>query len=120
MSHKSRARTITLLATRKLFTENFYRQFFLFFKKKLCKMDLRSWVSDNVMKILGMSEKIFVDFIIAEAQSCETRESLREKLDELPQTTEAQRFINDLFDRVPRKKPQKDEAYLKRKREEQE
>ncbi|CAB4383540.1 unnamed protein product [Rhizophagus irregularis] len=83
-------------------------------------MDLRSWVSDNVMKLLGMSERIFVDYIIAEAQSCNTRESLREKLTELPQTAEAQRFIDNLFDRVPRKKSQKDETYLKRKREEQE
>ncbi|CAI2181811.1 2391_t:CDS:1 [Funneliformis geosporum] len=83
-------------------------------------MDLRSWVSDSVMKLLGMSEKIFIDYIIAEARSCKTRESLREKLEELPQTIEAQRFIDELFVRVPRNKSQKDEAYLKRKREEQE
>ena len=83
-------------------------------------MDLRSWVSDNVIKLLGMSERIFVDYIIAEAQSCKTRESLRERLSELPQTTEAQQFIDNLFDRVPRKKSQKDETYLKRKREEKE
>ncbi|RIA90734.1 P-loop containing nucleoside triphosphate hydrolase protein [Glomus cerebriforme] len=42
-------------------------------------MDLRSWVSDNVIKLTGMSERIFVDYIIAEAQSCKTRETLREK-----------------------------------------
>ncbi|CAG8525214.1 9659_t:CDS:10 [Racocetra persica] len=53
--------------------------------------------------MVGMSEATIVDYMIAEAQYAKSRESLRETLSELPQTAEAQRFINELFDRVPRK-----------------
>ncbi|CAG8480443.1 3773_t:CDS:10 [Cetraspora pellucida] len=81
-------------------------------------MDLRSWVSDNTLKLVGMSEATIVDYMIAEAQCAKSRESLREALSELPQTAEAQRFINELFDRVPRKSSS--DTTSKRKRQEQE
>ncbi|RHZ81211.1 hypothetical protein Glove_123g207 [Diversispora epigaea] len=84
-------------------------------------MDLRSWVSDNTLKFLGISERTIVDYIIAEAQTARSKESLREKLSELPQTPEAEKFIEDLYDRVPHKNTVKSsDSTLKRKRQEQE
>ncbi|CAG8574416.1 288_t:CDS:10, partial [Diversispora eburnea] len=84
-------------------------------------MDLRSWVSDNTLKFLGISERTIVDYIIAEAQTAKSKESLREKLSELPQTPEAEKFIEDLYDRVPHKNALKSsDSTLKRKRQEQE
>ncbi|CAG8463709.1 8740_t:CDS:10 [Cetraspora pellucida] len=80
-------------------------------------MDLRSWVSDNTLKLVGMSEATIVDYMIAEAQCAKSRESLREALSELPQTAEAQRFINELFDRVPRKNEQNSKKSKKSKKE---
>ncbi|CAG8496477.1 12910_t:CDS:10, partial [Acaulospora colombiana] len=84
-------------------------------------MDLRSWVSDNALKLLGMSERTIVDYIIAEAQSSKGKEALYEKLNHLLPTAEARQFIEELFDRVPRKSStQSGDSSVKRKREEQE
>ncbi|CAG8442898.1 18870_t:CDS:10 [Acaulospora morrowiae] len=84
-------------------------------------MDLRSWVSDNTLKLLGMSERTIVDYIIAEAQSSKGKDSLYEKLNHLFPTTEARLFIEELFDRVPHKdSTQSANSSTKRKRKEQE
>ncbi|CAG8454274.1 9757_t:CDS:10 [Ambispora gerdemannii] len=81
-------------------------------------MDLRSWVSDNTIKYLNMSERNMVDYIIAQAQSAKSKESLREILNEFP--PESSDFINELYERVPRKSSQSNVASLKRKRQDQE
>ncbi|KAI9105400.1 pre-mRNA splicing factor [Phlyctochytrium arcticum] len=66
---------------------------------------LRTWVSDNVMTLLGMSERTVVDFVIAAAESAKSEVGLRRSLEaaELPPTDETQRFVRQLFTRVDRR-----------------
>ncbi|CEI93326.1 Putative Adenosinetriphosphatase [Rhizopus microsporus] len=68
-------------------------------------MDLRSWVSDNSMKLFGMSESTMVDFIIATAQKVPSSQDLVHSLVQAgaPNDDSTQRFCSELFNRVPRK-----------------
>ncbi|GAN06519.1 adenosinetriphosphatase [Mucor ambiguus] len=68
-------------------------------------MDLHSWVSDNTMKLLGMSETTIVDFIIATAQKASSPQELYQKLVSTgaPSDPTTQQFALELFNKVPRK-----------------
>ncbi|KAI8591110.1 pre-mRNA splicing factor [Geranomyces variabilis] len=65
---------------------------------------LRTWVSDNVMKLLGMSERTVVDYIIAASKTAKSQAALRRALEaaDLPHTPEANQFVQDLYGRVER------------------
>ncbi|KND01288.1 uncharacterized protein SPPG_03097 [Spizellomyces punctatus DAOM BR117] len=64
----------------------------------------RTWVSDNVMKLLGMSEKTVVDYIIASAKSAKSEAALSRSLEaaDLPATADARRFVSELYTRMDR------------------
>ncbi|KAI8084193.1 P-loop containing nucleoside triphosphate hydrolase protein [Gilbertella persicaria] len=68
-------------------------------------MDLHSWVSDNTMKLMGMSETTMVDFIIATAKKASSPQDLYSKLTSTgaPSDAGTQQFALELFSRVPRK-----------------
>ncbi|KAI9361809.1 hypothetical protein BD770DRAFT_11885 [Pilaira anomala] len=68
-------------------------------------MDLHSWVSDNTMKLLGMSETTMVDFIIATAQKSSSPQDLFNKLINTgaPNDASTQRFATELYGKVPHK-----------------
>ncbi|KAI8981882.1 hypothetical protein BDF20DRAFT_434877 [Mycotypha africana] len=68
-------------------------------------MDIRSWVSDNAMKLLGMSESTIVDFLIATAQKASSPEDLYNKLigAAAKADDDTRQFALELFGRVPRK-----------------
>ncbi|KAI9263728.1 P-loop containing nucleoside triphosphate hydrolase protein, partial [Sporodiniella umbellata] len=68
-------------------------------------MDLHSWVSDNSMKIFGMSETAMVDFIIATAQKSASPQDLSNNLIRAGASSDAQthQFCLDLYAKVPRK-----------------
>lgn len=69
-------------------------------------MDLRSWVSDNTIKFLGAGHSTVVDYIIAEAQSAKSPESLFNKLSDVgfPGDSEGRTFAENLFVKVPRQR----------------
>ncbi|KAI7905673.1 P-loop containing nucleoside triphosphate hydrolase protein [Cokeromyces recurvatus] len=97
-------------------------------------MDLRSWISDNTMKLLGMSESAMVDYIIATGQKATSPQDLYSKLVNTgaPSDPNTQQFAFELFNKVPhnqvrsaataaalaekaqRKKEQKEEAKLRK------
>ncbi|KAJ3186910.1 hypothetical protein HDU85_006946 [Gaertneriomyces sp. JEL0708] len=63
----------------------------------------RTWVSDHVISLLGMSESTVIDFIIASAQKARSRDALAKSLTSaagLPPTAAAQKFISDLYSRA--------------------
>ncbi|GAA5810590.1 hypothetical protein MFLAVUS_004013 [Mucor flavus] len=68
-------------------------------------MDLHSWVSDNTMKLLGMSETTMVDFIIATAQKSSSPQDLYTKLINTgaPSDASTQQFAFELYGKVPHK-----------------
>ncbi|KAJ3018695.1 hypothetical protein HKX48_002738 [Thoreauomyces humboldtii] len=65
---------------------------------------LRTWVSDNVIKLLGMSERTVVDYIIASAKSAKSRSALGRSLEaaDLPAGPDTQSFVAALYNRVDR------------------
>ena len=67
--------------------------------------DLRTWISDNAIKILGISERTIVDYMIAAARKSKSSAALLRHLHEdaqLPQTQDAVAFAKGLFEKVPR------------------
>ncbi|KAH9248171.1 hypothetical protein BASA81_014202 [Batrachochytrium salamandrivorans] len=67
---------------------------------------LRTWVSDNVMKLLGMSEGTVVDYVLAAATRSKTPRVLLKRLQaeaQFPVNVETAEFVGQLFARVPRK-----------------
>jgi pre-mRNA-splicing factor ATP-dependent RNA helicase DHX16 len=69
-------------------------------------MDLRSWVSDNTIRFLGAAHSTVVDYIIAEAQSAKSPETLFTKLSGVgfPSDNEGRTFAENLFVKVPRQR----------------
>ncbi|KAI8365573.1 hypothetical protein BD560DRAFT_332543 [Blakeslea trispora] len=68
-------------------------------------MDLQSWVSDNAMKLMGLSESTMVDYIIATAKKASSPQDLYSKLTSTgaPDDSNTQQFAFELFNRMPRK-----------------
>ncbi|KAI8922414.1 pre-mRNA splicing factor [Powellomyces hirtus] len=56
------------------------------------------------MKLLGMSERTVVDYVIAAAKSAKSQTALRRALEaaDLPPTSDTQQFVVDLYNRVER------------------
>ena len=65
---------------------------------------LKTWVSDHIHALLGVSERTLVQYVIAIASSASSSSSLFEKLVEadLPNDERSRNFAKELFDRVPR------------------
>ncbi|KAI9836801.1 MAG: hypothetical protein M1819_000966 [Sarea resinae] len=67
-------------------------------------MDLRLWVSDNLIKLSGVSDPTIVDFVLATASSAKSSSALHEKLYGFLDGSEAEveKFSNDLYHRLPK------------------
>ncbi|KAK6429530.1 hypothetical protein LTR95_014321 [Oleoguttula sp. CCFEE 5521] len=65
-------------------------------------MDLRTYVSDHLIKLAGGSEAMLVDFVISTAQTVKTPSALYEQLAGMLESEDAdlRRFSDDLFARV--------------------
>lgn len=67
---------------------------------------LRLWLSDQIFKLVGMSETTMVDYIYVLATSSKNPNDLYNSLIQMdiPATAEAKKFSNELYSRVPHKK----------------
>ncbi|KAK5149325.1 hypothetical protein LTR04_007200 [Oleoguttula sp. CCFEE 6159] len=67
-------------------------------------MDLRTWVSDNLIRLSGASAPDVVDFVIATSSSVKSSSQLRDKLSLMVDGSDAdiQTFSDDLYRRVAR------------------
>ncbi|KAJ3526883.1 hypothetical protein NM688_g8204 [Phlebia brevispora] len=82
--------------------------------------DLERYVSDNALRFFGLSDRSIIDYVLASASSSKTPDALFASLNAsgLPDNPASHQFINEVFQRVPRKhKHRKDSA---RKQAEQE
>ncbi|KAF9905756.1 hypothetical protein BX616_000931 [Lobosporangium transversale] len=71
--------------------------------------ELKRWVSDTSIKVLGMSDNSTRDYLIACAQSAKSPASLLKALEDMGITSNAstQAFAQDLFKRTPRTQSKK-------------
>ncbi|KAI9808774.1 MAG: hypothetical protein M1825_003927 [Sarcosagium campestre] len=66
-------------------------------------MDLRVWVSDNLIKLTGASDPTYVDFVLATAQNAKSVTRLKDELASIldGDPDDIQAFGNDLYRRLP-------------------
>ncbi|KAL8920381.1 MAG: hypothetical protein Q9172_004523 [Xanthocarpia lactea] len=66
--------------------------------------DLRTWVSDNLIKLTGASDSTVVDFVLATGTSAKSSSLLQEKLSNFLDGSQADldRFSQDLYCRLPK------------------
>ncbi|KAI9841566.1 MAG: hypothetical protein M1837_000612 [Sclerophora amabilis] len=69
-------------------------------------MDLRLWVSDNLIKLSGASDPTVVDFVLATAQASKSSSRLRDELAGFldGEQESVAKFSDDLYDRLPQGK----------------
>ncbi|KAI9777211.1 MAG: hypothetical protein M1816_004899 [Peltula sp. TS41687] len=67
-------------------------------------MDIKTWVSDNLLKLNGASDPTVVDFVLATAQGSKSPRTLQHELAGFfGDHPEIQRFSNDLYYRLPKR-----------------
>ncbi|KAL8852733.1 MAG: hypothetical protein Q9221_002363 [Calogaya cf. arnoldii] len=66
--------------------------------------DLRTWVSDNLIKLTGVSDSTVVDFVLATGTAAKSSSVLQEKLSNFLDGSQADldRFSQDLYHRLPK------------------
>ncbi|KAL5520016.1 hypothetical protein ACEPAG_1676 [Sanghuangporus baumii] len=84
--------------------------------------DLERYISDNALRIFGLSDKTIVDYVIASASSAKSAQSLFSSLHAygLPNTPDAHEFVSEVYSRVPRKSKHKSSSDAARKQAEKE
>ncbi|KAF2151165.1 P-loop containing nucleoside triphosphate hydrolase protein [Myriangium duriaei CBS 260.36] len=65
-------------------------------------MDLRTFVSDNLIKLVGESDPMLVDFVHATAGAAKSSSQLYEKLSSMIESRDLRKFTDDLYNRLPR------------------
>ncbi|ETW81541.1 hypothetical protein HETIRDRAFT_383895 [Heterobasidion irregulare TC 32-1] len=67
--------------------------------------DLQRYISDNALQFFGLSDKSIVDYVIASATTAKTPDALFSSLNAsgLPDNPASHAFINEVFQRAPRK-----------------
>jgi pre-mRNA-splicing factor ATP-dependent RNA helicase DHX16 len=65
-------------------------------------MDLRTYVSDHLIKLVGASEDMMVDFVVQTARGAKSSAALNDKLSSMLESNDAdlQRFSDALFSRI--------------------
>ncbi|OCB85013.1 hypothetical protein A7U60_g7970 [Sanghuangporus baumii] len=84
--------------------------------------DLERYISDNALRIFGLSDKTIVDYVIASASSAKSAQLLFSSLHAygLPNTPDAHVFVSEVYSRVPRKSKHKSSSDAARKQAEKE
>ncbi|CAK5284405.1 unnamed protein product, partial [Mycena citricolor] len=74
--------------------------------------ELERYISDNSLQLFGLSDRSIIDYVLAAASSAKSPEALLSSLSAagLPDTPDAHAFINELYQRAPRKHKHKRSA----------
>lgn len=69
-------------------------------------MDVRTFVSDNLIKLVGGSEGMMIDYVLSTAKSAKSSSALFDKLSDMLESGNAdvKRFSDDLYNRVAKPK----------------
>ncbi|KAI0086578.1 pre-mRNA splicing factor [Irpex rosettiformis] len=67
--------------------------------------DLERYISDNALRLFGLSDRSIVNYVLASASSAKSQEALFTSLSAsgLPDTPDAHSFITEVYSRAPRK-----------------
>ncbi|KAJ6677395.1 hypothetical protein OIU85_010553 [Salix viminalis] len=81
--------------------------------------NLKTWVSDNLMSLLGYSQTTVVQYIIGISKQASSSAEVFSKLEAFgfPSSTETQSFAQEIFGKVPRKASDGLNLYQKQERE---
>ncbi|KAG5229512.1 pre-mRNA-splicing factor ATP-dependent RNA helicase [Salix suchowensis] len=81
--------------------------------------NLKTWVSDNLMSLLGYSQATVVQYIIGISKQASSSAEVFSKLEAFgfPSSTETQSFAQEIFGKVPRKASDGLNLYQKQERE---
>ncbi|KAJ3769683.1 pre-mRNA splicing factor [Lentinula raphanica] len=82
--------------------------------------DLERYISDNCIELFGLADRSIVDYVLASASSSKTPDALFTALNVsgLPDNASAHAFVNEVFQRAPRKhKHKKDSAHRQAEKE---
>ncbi|KDQ25937.1 hypothetical protein PLEOSDRAFT_1026670, partial [Pleurotus ostreatus PC15] len=84
--------------------------------------ELEQYISDNSLRLFGVSNKTIIDYVIASATSSKSPDALFSSLNSygLPDTPDAHEFINEVYSRAPRKHKHKSKAASSSKQAEKE
>lgn len=79
--------------------------------------ELRTWVSDNLIKLTGASDSTVVDFVLATGTAAKSSSVLQEKLSNFLDGPQADldRFSQDLYHRLPRQNAAASDGQLARR-----
>ena len=68
----------------------------------LYRLNMESWISDNLISILGMSEKNTVQYVLSIAQQAKTGDQLKQALVDIdfPDSSDTDIFVNELFNQL--------------------
>ncbi|EEB86709.1 hypothetical protein MPER_16235, partial [Moniliophthora perniciosa FA553] len=66
---------------------------------------LERYISDNCIQFFGLADRSIVEYVLASASSCKTPEALLTSLTAsgLPDNAAGHAFVNEVFQRAPRK-----------------
>ncbi|KAJ3797001.1 pre-mRNA splicing factor [Lentinula aff. detonsa] len=81
--------------------------------------DLERYISDNCIGLFGLADRSIIDYVLASAFSSKTPDALFAALNAsgLPDNATAHTFVNEVFQRAPRKHKHKDSAHRQAERE---
>ncbi|KAF9075987.1 pre-mRNA splicing factor [Rhodocollybia butyracea] len=82
--------------------------------------DLERYISDNCIQLFGLADKSIIDYVLASASKSKTSDALFGALNAsgLPDSTAAHAFVNEVFQRAPRKhKHKKDSSHREAEKE---
>ncbi|KAJ3820513.1 pre-mRNA splicing factor [Lentinula raphanica] len=82
--------------------------------------DLGRYISDNCIELFGLADRSIVDYVLASASTSKTPDALFTALNVsgLPDNASAHAFVNEVFQRAPRKhKHKKDSAHRQAEKE---
>ncbi|KAJ3846928.1 pre-mRNA splicing factor [Lentinula lateritia] len=82
--------------------------------------NIERYISDNCIELFGLADRSIIDYVLASASSSKTPDALFTALNSsgLPDTASAHTFVNEVFQRAPRKhKHKKDSTHRQAEKE---
>ncbi|KAF7291664.1 Pre-mRNA splicing factor [Mycena chlorophos] len=82
----------------------------------MSQAELERYISDNSLRLFGLSDRKIIDYVVASASSAKTPEGLFSSLHAsgLPDTPDAHAFITEVFKQAPRKHKHKRDSTQKK------
>ncbi|EKM49643.1 uncharacterized protein PHACADRAFT_47385, partial [Phanerochaete carnosa HHB-10118-sp] len=82
--------------------------------------DLERYISDNSLRLFGLADRSIIDYVLTSASSAKSPDALFSSLHAsgLPDIPDAHQFINEVWQRAPRKSKHKKDSTRKQAEQE--